>query len=98
MAVIDTGVDLLTPPVVIVNEADFCPEATVIDEGTVAATFPLERATVRPPDPAGPLKLTVPVVEVPLTTEEDKTIKETNVGGLIVKGALTDTPLSVADI
>jgi hypothetical protein len=59
-----------TAEVVIVNVALVAPAATVTLAGTWAAdVLLLVRVTTAPPDGAGPVKVTVPVDEVPPFTE-----------------------------
>jgi hypothetical protein len=54
-----------TPKVVTLNVAEVWPLGTVTEVGTVAAGVLLDRAIVVPPEPAGPLSVTVPVEGVP---------------------------------
>ena len=58
----------LTPIVVTVNVAFFCPASTVICAGTVAAALSLVRLTRVPPCSAGPFKVIVPLDDVPPRT------------------------------
>ena len=63
-----TGVDALTIPAVIENVAELTPCGTVTDEGTLAAApFELESETTAPPLPAADVRVTVPVVDWPLS-------------------------------
>jgi len=48
-----------------VNVAEVLPAATVTEGGTLAAPLELESETLVPPGPAGPVKVTVPVEELP---------------------------------
>ena len=95
VAVIDAEVDVETPVVVIVNVAELAPPATVTDEGTVALEFADERLTVIPPVGAFPLSVTVPMEEVPPTTEVGDTVKVVSVGGVIVSVAVCEVPARV---
>lgn len=61
-AVIVTGVDVVTLPVVTLKVADVDPCGTVTLAGTLAAVeFELERYTIHPPEPAAPVRVSVPV-------------------------------------
>ena len=69
-AVMSTVVWVATAVVVIVNEPDVAPAATVTLAGTEAMVgLALVRANTRPPVGAGPLNVTVPVELVPPITE-----------------------------
>lgn len=58
-----------TPTVVTVKVVLVAPAGTVTDPGTVAApVFELCRVTIVPDEPAGPARVTVPVLDVPPTT------------------------------
>jgi hypothetical protein len=75
-----------TPSVVTVNVPVVAPAATVIVAGTVAAEVLLDcRLTVRPPDGAGLLIVTVPVDFVPPGTEVGLSVRPVAVGAVIVK-------------
>jgi len=80
-------VDASTPTVVIVNVAELDPAGTVTDVGVVALALSDARATVMPPVPAAPLKVTVPIVETPPRTEESERLIPVSVAALIVNGA-----------
>jgi hypothetical protein len=55
-------------PVVTVKVAEVAPWGTVTDTGTLATeTFELESDTTAPPEPAAAVRLTVPVLDWPLT-------------------------------
>jgi hypothetical protein len=67
--VIVTGVDAATPNVVTVKVALAVLAGTVTLEGTVAALgVPLASETTAPPGGAYPVRVTVPVEPLPLTT------------------------------
>jgi hypothetical protein len=77
-----TDVAVATVPVVTGNVAEVEPCEMVTEAGTLAAVeFELESDTTAPPEPAAAERLTVPVLDCPLTT---------------VLG-LTETPLSTGD-
>jgi hypothetical protein len=63
--------------------------ATVTLAGTLAAAvLLLDRVTTAPPAGAGPVKVTVPVEEVPPTTEAGFKVTELGAGAVIVKVAV----------
>jgi hypothetical protein len=67
------------------NEAVDWPIATVAEEGTVAEVLLLVSPTTTPPEPAGPLKVTVPVDGLPEKTEVGFKVTETRVAGVTVR-------------
>jgi hypothetical protein len=70
VAVMVTVAFAATAEVVAVNVADVLPAVTVTLAGTLAAAvFELDRVTASPPEPAGPVRVTVPVEFVPPVTE-----------------------------
>ena len=78
-----------TPKVAVV-----LPAATVTEVGTVAAALLLESETETPPDGAAPLKVTVPVADVPLVTLEGLTATdESETAGVTLSAAVLLTPL-----
>jgi hypothetical protein len=84
--------------VVTVNVAVVAPAATVTLAGTAAATLLLESVTVKPPDGAAEVSVTVPEDDVPPTTVAG--LKETldRTGGLIVRVAVFVAAAAVAVI
>jgi hypothetical protein len=87
-----TAVELATELVVTEKVAVVAPAETVTLEGTcAAAVLLLDRVTVAPPAGAAPLKVTVPVAELPpftvagLTATDDKAAVE---AGLTVNVAV----------
>jgi hypothetical protein len=100
VAVIVTDVCEVTVPVVTLNVALVEPAGTVTLAGTVAAASLSESVTAIPPEGAGPVKVTVPVVEealVPVTVLGLR-LTEATVGGLTVRVALADELPKVAPI
>ncbi len=88
---------LATGLVVIVKVAEVAPAATVTLEGACAAAMLLlDRETTAPPDGAGPVSLTVPVDEIPPTTDAGLTVMALplplSVGGFTVRVAVLATP------
>ena len=67
-------------PVSIVNVALVAPPATVTLGGTVATALPLVRVTTSPPAGAGALKVTVPVLVEPSTTDVGLRLRLESVG------------------
>ena len=86
-----------TPDVVIVKFAVLLPEVTVTLPGVLADELLSDNVTTVPLDGAGPLKVTVPVVEFPPTTEVGLRDTELNVGAVMVSVACFVVPLYVAD-
>jgi hypothetical protein len=89
---------VLTPDVLTVNVALFCPAATVTVLGTVAAELPLDKETAVPPGPAGPLRVAVPVEELPPVTEAGFKLIEAKVAGAIVRLAVLVVPETEAEM
>lgn len=73
VALIVTAVELDTPVVAIVKVADVAPAATVTLPGTVAEVELDDRVIEEPPVGAAELKVTVPVEDVPPTTDAGET-------------------------
>jgi len=84
--------------VVTVNVALVCPAAIVTVVGTDAKVPLLVKPTVAPPVGAGVARVTVPVDEVPPTTEVGLSVNEERTGTVIVSPAETDFPPAVAVI
>ena len=75
--------------VVTVNVAVVAPAATVtLAETCAAAVLLLDSVTTAPPVGAGPFNVTVPVVEVPPTTDVGFKLTELVAGAVTVKFAL----------
>jgi|SRR4051794_18033353 hypothetical protein len=82
-----------TPDVVMVNVAVLLPEVTVTLAGVVADELLSDNVTTVPVEGAGPLSVTVPVDELPPTTEVGFSVTELRVGGVMVKVACFVVPL-----
>jgi hypothetical protein len=96
--VIVTAAEEVTELVVAVKVAVAAPAATVTEDGTwAAAVFELVNVTTTPPVGATPLRVTVPVDEVPPTTEVGFTLTPLSAtpppGAVTVKDAVRLTPL-----
>ena len=82
-----------TAEVVIVKIDVVAPAATVMLAGTcAAAVLLLVRVTTAPPDGAGPVKVTVPVDDVPPITEVGLRVTEVSAAAVTVKVAVFVTP------
>lgn len=87
-----------TAIVVSLNVAELAPAAMVTLAGG-EAIYPLdERVTATPPAGASPLRVTVPVGEVPAITGEGVIVKPSRAGGLIVSVAVLEVGLTFAVI
>ncbi|MEO8587606.1 MAG: hypothetical protein ABI584_15680 [Acidobacteriota bacterium] len=87
-AEIVTGVAAATLRVVTANVAVVAPEATVTEDGTVAADVPeLERKTGTPPVGAADEMVTVPVDEFPPTTVAGASVRPVGRGAVAVSVA-----------
>ena len=94
-AVAETVTEVLDEPgdVVTVNVAELLPGATVTLAGTLATEgLLLDSATTVPPAGAGPLRITVPVEELPASTVEGVSVKDDGAGGLIVMAVVLVIP------
>jgi len=78
LAVIVTGVELVTLDVVMPNEAVVAPAGTVTVAGTLAALPPLETVTAAPPAGAAPLSVTVPCDGLPPLTLDGLSASDDN--------------------
>lgn len=76
------GVELVTPPVPTENVAEICPDSTLTLAGTLAEPFALVRVTVAPAGPAGPERVTVPVLLAPPITDVGLRFTLANVAGV----------------
>ena len=93
LAEIVTDLAEVTVFVVIVRVATVLPAGTVTLAGTVATAVELlVRVTTAPPDGAGPVKVTVPVDEVPPFTEVGFKLSEVSVAAVTVKVVLFVAP------
>lgn len=68
-----------------VNVDEFCPGVTVTVAGTDAAALLLESATLRPLEPAFPVRLSVPVDGRPPGTEVGLTVTYARPATVIVR-------------
>ena len=82
-----------TADVVIVKVAVVAPAATVTLAGTLAAVvLLLVRMTAAPLDGAGPVKVTVPVDEVPPITDVGLSVTEVSAAAVTVRVAVFVAP------
>jgi len=72
---------------VIVKVADVAPAGTVTEAGTCASADELASDTTNPPAGAGPVRVTVPVEEVPPVTVVGLSDSELRTGAVIVSTA-----------
>lgn len=79
---------LTTGVVVTENVAVVCPAATVTVDGSCAAGLLLVRLTLAPPVGAAPLRVTVPVEDVPPVTDEGLSETVESEAAFTVKAAL----------
>jgi hypothetical protein len=94
VAVIVTEVAAVTAAVVMLNVAVLAFAAKVIEAGTLAAVeLLLVSVTTTPPVGAAPVRVTVPVLEVPPVTAVGLTVTDESAGGLTVSTAVLLTPL-----
>ena len=73
------------------NVADAFPAGTLTDAPRDTELELLFSFTTTPPEPAIPLSVTVPVVEVPPDTASGSRVTDSNVGGVMVRLAVFDT-------
>ena len=79
--------------VVTMNVAELPPAATVTLAGTLATEgLLLESTTTVPPAGAGPLRVTVPVEELPAFTVEGESVNDDSTGGLMVRAVVLVMP------
>ena len=86
-AVAETVTEVLDEPgdVLTMNVAELPPAATVTLAGTLATEgLLLDSATSVPPAGAGPLRVTVPLEELPAFTVEGESVNDDGTGGLMV--------------
>ena len=91
-------VALVTAEVDMENVALLAFAGTVTLAGICAAELLSERLTVTPPVGAGPVRVTVPVEELPPTTVVGFRVRPESAGGVTVSEAVRVVPLYVADI
>ena len=79
--------------VVTMNVAELPPAGTVTLAGTLATEgLLLDSATAFPPAGAGPLRVTVPVEELPAFTVEGESVNDAGTDGLMVTVVVLVTP------
>ena len=71
------------------NVAESLPAGTKTEDGTVAAELPELSVTLVPPEPAGPLSVTVPVDEAPPNTLVGFKVNDERVAGVTVSVAFS---------
>ena len=94
-AVAETVTEVLDEPgdVVTMNVAELPPAAIVTLAGTLATEgLLLDSPTTVPPAGAGPLRVTVPVEELPAFTVEGESVNDDSTGGLMVTAVVLVTP------
>ena len=94
-AVAETVTEVLDEPgdVVTVNVAELLPGGTVTLAGTLATEgLLLDSPTTVPPAGAGPLRVTVPVEELPAFTVDGESVNDDGTGGLMVTAVVLVTP------
>ena len=94
-AVAETVTEVLDEPgdVVTMNVAELLPGGTVTLAGTLATEgLLLDSATTVPPVGAGPLRVTVPVEELPAFTVEGESVNDDGTGGLMARVVVLLTP------
>jgi hypothetical protein len=91
LTVIVAVVEDLTEVVLTVKVTVVLPEAIVTEPGTVASFELLERVTTTPEEGAGPVRVTVPVDELPPVTAEGLRVTEVKTGASIVRAAVLET-------
>jgi len=93
VAEIVSGVFVATEVVVTVKVAEVALAATVTLDGTCAAAILLlNRVTTAPPAGAGPFSVTVPVEELPPSTDEGLRLTKASAGAVTVKLAFWVVP------
>jgi len=94
-AVAETVTEVLDEPgeVVTLNVVELLPGGTVTLAGTLATEgLLLDSATSVPPAGAGPLRVTVPVAELPAFTVEGESVNDDGTGGLMVTAVVLVMP------
>ena len=94
-AVAETVTEVLDEPgdVLTMNVAELPSGGTVTLAGTVATEgLLLDSATTVPPAGAGPLRVTVPVEELPAFTVEGESVNDVGTGGLMVTAVVSVMP------
>lgn len=97
LPVIVAVVTASTALVVTVNVAVVAPAATVTLTGVLEDVLSSDNVTTEPPAGAAPLRVTVPVEEVPPVTVTGLIVKFERVGALIVRAAVFVTPARIPE-
>jgi len=92
VALTEAGVFVVTAVVLAVKVAEVAPAGTVTEPGTVTELLPEESVTVVPDAAAPPVRVTVPVDELPPLTEAGEKETEEMIAGRIVRRTLSVTP------
>ena len=93
--VAETVTEVLEEPgdVLTMNVAELLPGGTVTLAGTLATEgLLLDSTTTVPPDGAGPLRVTVPVEELPAVTVKGESVNDDNTDGLMVRAVVLVMP------
>ena len=96
VAVMVAVVDVETPEVVMAKVAEVAPAATVTLVGGRALVLLEVRATDNPPAGATPLRVSVPVDDVPPSTDVGETTKLDGIGAVTVRVVVRVTDPAVA--
>ena len=98
VAEIVSGQALANCDVLIVNVAEECPVGIKMLAGIPAEDELLDSLTMIPPGPAGPLSVTVPVLDLPALTDDGLKVIDNNDGGVTVNSAWAEEEPALAVI
>lgn len=96
VALIVAVVAVPTAVVLAVNVAVVAPEVTVTEPGTTTAGLFDDKVTVVPPVAALPVRVTVPVVDPPPSSEEGEKDTASTIAGKMPRANLRETPPALA--